>query len=114
MKEINPIIIKALTEHANEIVGGSYKNVDKIFGLTDKTTNSPELVKLAETFGMMSVKIEAREFALEQTIDELKKKNTYIESLNIIRSQLSSLFVSIVLLVTSYIFVLGIITNDFF
>lgn len=112
MENLNPEVIKALTGHANEIVAGSYKNVDQIFKLTDKTENSPELAELAETFGMMSVKIEAREYALENTIEELKKKNSQIELLNSQRSLLSTILVSIVLLITSYIFVLGIIHDQ--
>jgi len=113
LENINPEIIKALTEHANKIVAGSYEDVDKILSLTDKTENSPELAELAETFGMMSVKIEAREYALEQTIEELKKKNAHIAALNNVRVQLSSLFVSIVLLVSSYTFALGVIASEF-
>ncbi len=111
MDEKNLTVIKSLTEHANEIVAGSYKNVDKLFSLTDKTDNSHDLSELAEAFGMMLLQVETREYALKQTIEELKKKNTHIESLNNIRSQLSSLFVNIVLLVTSFIFVLGILTD---
>jgi len=113
LENINPEIIKALTVHANKIVAGSYEDVDKILSLTDKTENSPELAELAETFGMMSVKIEAREYALEQTIEELKKKNAHIVALNTIRVQLSSLFVSIVLLVSSYTFALGVLASEF-
>jgi len=111
---IQPSVIKALTQHANEIVAGSYSNVDQIFKLTDQTKNSPELAELAETFGMMTVKIEAREYALENTIEELKKKNVQIELLNSQRSLLSIVFVSIVLLITLYIFVLGIIHDQTF
>ncbi len=114
MENLNPEVIKALTGHANEIVAGSYANVDQIFKLTDKTENSPELAELAETFGMMSVKIEAREFALENTIEELKKKNVQIEQLNGQRSLLSIVFVSIVLLITFYIFILGLIHDQTF
>lgn len=114
MENLNPKVIKALTEHANEIVAGSYKNVDQIFKLTDQTKNSPELAELAETFGMMTVKIEAREYALENTIEELKKKNVQIELLNNQRSLLSIVFVGIVLLITCYIFVLGFIHDQTF
>ncbi len=114
MENVNPTVIKALTQHANEIVAGSYSNVDQIFKLTDQTENSPELAELAETFGMMTVKIEAREYALENTIEELKKKNIQIELLNSQRSLLSVVFVSIVLLITFYIFVLGFIHDQAF
>jgi membrane protease YdiL (CAAX protease family) len=114
MEDLNPTVIKALTQHANEIVAGSYKNVDQIFKLTNKTENCPELAELAETFGMMSVKIEAREFALESSLEDLKKKNIQITLLNSQRSLLSSIFVSIVLLITFYIFILGIIYDHTF
>ena len=102
-----------LTEHAKEIIAGSYKNVDRIFRLTDKNRNSPEIADLAETFGMMSVKVEAREFALEQMIEELKEKNARVESLCRLRSQLSSIFILTVLLTTVYIFVLGFLETSF-
>jgi len=79
MAELNPSVIKLLTDQANEIVAGSYSNADKLFSLTDPTRNDPDVANLAEAFGMMTVKVEAREFALHQTIEELKKKNHQIE-----------------------------------
>jgi hypothetical protein len=82
--------------------------------LTDETKNSSEVTNLAEAFGMMSVKIEAREYSLGMKIEELKKKNDHIELLQKIRIQLNSIFLSIVLLVTSYIFVLGILKDERF
>ena len=54
--------VSVLIEHAREIITGSFKNVDRIFRLTDKETYSPEIAELAETFAMMSVKVEAREW----------------------------------------------------
>jgi membrane protease YdiL (CAAX protease family) len=107
------LAIKILTEHAREIVSGSYKNVERIFSLTDPNTNSPEIAELAEAFGMMTVKVEAREYSLERRIEELEEKNAQIEKLNNIRTQLSSIFISVVMLVTFYIFVLGFLNDDF-
>jgi len=107
MNEIDPTVIRTLTEHANEIVAGSYKNVDKVFALTDKTKHAPDLAELAESFGMMSVKIEAREYALEQKIEELRQKNEQIAALSSMRSILSKTFVGIVLVIALYIFLLG-------
>jgi hypothetical protein len=106
--------VAVLTEHAKEIIAGSYRNVDRIFRLTDHTKNSPEISELAETFGMMSVKVEAREYALEQTIEELKEKKAHVEHLSLIRSQLASIFISVVLLLTFYTFVLGVLDMNFF
>jgi len=107
------LAIKILTEHAREIVSGSYKNVEKIFSLTDPDTNPPEIAELAEAFGMLTVKVEAREYSLEKRIEELEEKNAQIEKLNNIRTQLSSIFISVVMLVTFYIFVLGFLNEDF-
>ena len=105
--------VTTVTENAREIISGSYKRIDELFAMTDKNRNCPEIADLAETFGMMTVKIEAREFALEQTIEKLKEKNLYIESLSRQRTQLSSIFVSTVLLTTLYIFVLGFLETSY-
>jgi membrane protease YdiL (CAAX protease family) len=103
--------VSVLTEHAREIIAGSFKNVDRIFRLTDKKKYSAEIAELAETFGMMSVKVEAREFALEQTIAELREKRADLENANRIRTQLASIFISVVLLITFYTFVLGFLNS---
>lgn len=103
--------VSVLTQHAREIIAGSFKNVDRIFRLTDKKKYSPEIAELAETFGMMSVKVEAREFALEQTIAELREKKADLEEAYRIRTQLASIFVSVVLLITFYTFVLGFLNS---
>jgi len=102
-----------LTEHAREIIAGSFKNVDRIFNLTDKKMNPTEIAELAEAFGMMSVKVEAREYALEQTIEELCEKKAHLDDLNRIRTQLASIFVNVVLLITIYTFILGFLNSGF-
>lgn len=104
--------IVALTGHAKEVIAGSYENVKQIFSLTDSTSHSPEVADLAETFGMMVVKVEAREFALEQTIEKLKEEKSKVELLVKLRSQLSIIFISTVLLTTFYIFVLGFLESQ--
>jgi len=99
-----------LTEGAREIFAGDYKNVDRIFPLTDPQKNPPEIAELAEAFGLMAVKVEAREFQLEQKIEELRAKQAALEEANQTRAQLASIFVRVVLLVTVYTFVLGCLT----
>ena len=105
--------VAVITEHAREIIAGSFKNVDRIFDLTDRKKHSPEIAELAETFGMMSVKVEAREYALEQTIQELRAKKADLEEANRIRTQLASIFISVVLLITFYTFALGFLHSRF-
>ena len=101
-----------LAEAALEIFAGSYKNVDRIFKLTDETRHAPEIASLAEAFGRMAVKVEAREYALEQTINELQEKNTTIENLNRVNSQLTYIFLGIVFVLTFYTFALGLLQSD--
>ncbi|MFZ4437054.1 MAG: CPBP family intramembrane glutamic endopeptidase [Syntrophales bacterium] len=113
MTQDNTAAFTVLTEHAHEIIAGSYKNVDRIFRLTDGKTNSPEIAELAEAFGMMSVKVEAREYALEQTIEELREKQACLDILNRIRTQLASIFINVVLLISLYTFILGLLNTDF-
>jgi len=105
--------VATLTAHAKEIISGSYKNADELFSLTDQNRNSPEIADLAETFGMMTVKIEAREIALGRSIEDLKEKNARIQNLCWERTQFSAIFVSTVLLTTVYIFVLGFLETDY-
>jgi membrane protease YdiL (CAAX protease family) len=105
--------IAALTEHAREIISGSFRNVDRIFRLTDKKSHPAEIAELAEAFGMMSVKVEAREFALEQKIDELRREKERVEELIRIRTQMASIFINTVLLLTCYTFVIGLLNSPF-
>lgn len=107
------LAVAVLTEHAREIIAGCYQNVDRIFRLTDEKANPPEISALAEAFGMMSVKVEAREFALEQTIEDLRQEKARVEELGRIRTQLASIFVNIVLLITFYTFVLVFLDSAF-
>lgn len=102
-----------LTEHTREIVAGTYTNIDRLFSLTDKNKNSPEVAELAEAFGMMSIKVEAREFRLEQIIEELRQNQVKLEHSNQVRIQMSVIFISVVLMITIYTFVLGFLGSNF-
>mgnify|MGYP001608200225 FL=1 len=77
MKEVNDRHVKSLLNHlisvAEDVSMGRYGRHNEIFELT-KTGKYPRLItRLAESFGMMIVKVEAREFHLEQIIEDLKK-----------------------------------------
>jgi len=111
MGQIDTEIIKKLTGNANQIIKGSYDQVESVFQLTDTREHPPEITELAEAFGMMTVKVEARELALGQKIDELQVKNQTIEELSNIRSQLTSLFINIIITISLFIIGLGIIRS---
>ena len=78
-RDLGEELIRRLIELSNDIARGSYDEADKIFEYT-KSGQYPELIsELAESFGLMTVKIEAREFQLEQMIEQLRDKNIELE-----------------------------------
>ena len=66
-----------LNSLCKKIVSGKYEqtDVDKLFEMAKDNRYPSLIVELAESFGMMMVKVEAREFRLKQIIEELKKKS---------------------------------------
>jgi membrane protease YdiL (CAAX protease family) len=100
MAEVTKEAIHAITEHARKITEGSYQNVDDLMQYTDETRNPPEISGLAEAFGIMSVKVEAREFALQQ-------KNAELEESLKLRMLASSLLLLFSLSISFFIFVLA-------
>jgi len=72
-------LLKHLIDLTREVSQGRYDNSREIFEFT-KEKEYPELiVDLAESFGMMIVQIEAREFRLEGMIEDLNRKNIELE-----------------------------------
>ena len=70
-------LLEMLNSSCKKIAQGKYdqSDVDKIFELA-KTQRYPSLFsELAESFGMMMTKLEAREFRLKQMIEDLEKAN---------------------------------------
>ena len=68
-------ILDMLNSSFKKIASGNYdnKDVERLFELS-KTGRYPDIfTEMAESFGMMMVKVEAREFKLKQTIEELEK-----------------------------------------
>lgn len=71
-----PSTLSRLSTLAKAIASGHYRDMDAddLFAMTEEKY-PPELRELAEAFGMMMVKVEAREFRLEETVAELEKAN---------------------------------------
>lgn len=92
--------IQTITEHARKITQGSWQNVDDLLQYTDETRNPPEIAGLAEAFGMMSVKVEAREFALQQ-------KNAELEESLKLRDLASRVLLWFTISISLYIFLLA-------
>ena len=71
-------LLEMLNSLCKKIAAGNYTpvDVDKLFELT-KTKRYPGIfTELAESFGMMMVKVEAREFRLKQIAEDPEKEKS--------------------------------------
>ena len=66
-------MLELLIAVAEKLAMGDYGDHDEIFAMTDRDHYPPVVARFAEAFGMMAVKIEAREFRLEQIIGDLTR-----------------------------------------
>ncbi len=66
------VLLHKLTGLAKQIARGNYEEARKLFELTITSSYPRAIAELAESLGMMIVKIESREFKLGQLIDELE------------------------------------------
>lgn len=73
-------LLDHLTDVARSISQQLYSNPNEIFELAKTDTYPKRINELAESFGMMIVKVEARELRLQQTIDKLKKLNEQLQN----------------------------------
>lgn len=69
-----------LMELTQKVAGGKYRHVNELLELTKGDKYPPVISELAESFGMMVVQVEAREYRLEQMIDALASKNKELEA----------------------------------
>ena len=64
-------LLHKLTGLTKQISRGDYAHAKKLFELTETSAYPKPISELAESFGMMIVKIESREFKLGQLIEDL-------------------------------------------
>ncbi|WP_290922240.1 sigma-54 dependent transcriptional regulator [Halodesulfovibrio sp.] len=72
-------IYHRLATVSDSIAMGEYDKARDLFDMTRAGELPPTVSELAEAFGMMLVKIEAREFRMEQMIDELQEAKEKLE-----------------------------------
>jgi transcriptional regulator with PAS, ATPase and Fis domain len=65
---------------AEDVSAGGYGRHDEIFELTKTASYPPLIARLAEAFGLMLVKVEAREFHLEQVVEDLRKTQAQLQA----------------------------------
>ncbi|MGC9315989.1 MAG: GGDEF domain-containing protein, partial [bacterium] len=75
------LLLKQLEALCKHIAQGQYESSDvrKLFSIMSENRFPKELVQLAEAFGMMMVKVEAREYHLESVISELEETRKRLE-----------------------------------
>ncbi len=72
-------ILKEIIELIEDLAWGRPANEDKLFALTQSKDVSEEVNKLAEVFGLMHVKVSAREYHKDQLIETLQRQNIVLE-----------------------------------
>jgi len=74
-------LFELLNNTCQKIAAGRYekKDANMLFELSKKGRYPGFLAELAESFGMMLVKVEAREYKLKQTIEELETIKARLE-----------------------------------
>ncbi|HEY5511109.1 MAG TPA: type II CAAX endopeptidase family protein [Prolixibacteraceae bacterium] len=102
----------ALTKQAELICHGNFENTDEIYQLVDPEKYPESLVNFVESFGMMTLKLEAREIHLGNIIEELKDKNNQLEESIIKRNHLNFVFMNTVVLLSFFSFVLALLKTS--
>jgi hypothetical protein len=71
-------LFEMLNSLCKKIASGKYdqSDVDKLFDMSKDNRYPGLFTELAESFGMMMVKVEAREFRLKQIIGELENRTS--------------------------------------
>ncbi len=70
-----PSILTRLVDVTGRIAHGQYDEAQELLGLSSQDTSPPAIAALAESIGLMLVRIEAREYTLEQKLEELRISN---------------------------------------
>ena len=73
-------VLEHLLELVRQAARGDYGRAQGIFDLTKSSVDDPLVQELAEAFGMMLVKVEAREFRLTQLVEKLQATNQQLEA----------------------------------
>jgi len=74
-------LFEMLNQACRKIASGHYdqKDAERLFELAKRERYPSLLSDLAEAFGMMMVKVEAREFKLKEALDELAQAKAKLE-----------------------------------
>lgn len=91
-----------LATAATEVAEGDYESAKKIFNFTRPGLHTAEFQAVAEAFGLMTVKVEAREFRLERALDEIQRKNSALEEASRTRAEFGTISSFIIIVLCLY------------
>lgn len=74
------LVLNAMIDLCENLAFGGKADESVLFNLTRKEVTPKNFARLAEAFGMMLVKIEAREFHRDELIRELQARNQELEA----------------------------------
>lgn len=72
-------LLLLLTGLCRNLIKGEYGDAEALFDLTRKEAYPPQITELAEAFGLMLVKVEARDFHLNNLIEQLQQAQEELE-----------------------------------
>ncbi|SMF14553.1 CPBP family intramembrane glutamic endopeptidase [Desulfovibrio gilichinskyi] len=99
-------LLKQLEAIISSVIRGDYSKSVEMDQMQDSKNYTQEEVRLLKSLGFMSVKLEAREFVLEKTIESLKSRNAELLEEKKKNNLFSNIFVSLFLSVSLYIFLI--------
>lgn len=97
------LYLERLAEAGQQVIRGNYQAATHIFDLTREGSCPKEVGDLAEVFGFMIVKVDAREQALEKALSEVSRKNAALGEAAQLRAEFSKLFVGTIIILCCYV-----------
>lgn len=97
-------LLRRLDAIISSVIQGDYSQSVEMDRMQDSDAYTQEEVRLLKSLGYMSVKLEAREFVLEETIKGLQSRNAELLEEKKRNNLFSKIFVSLFLSVSLYIF----------
>jgi membrane protease YdiL (CAAX protease family) len=94
--------LKRLAQAGQEVVRGNYLAATYIFDMTRGGCCPKEVEDLAEALGSVTVKVRAREQALERALSELRRKTADLEKAAQLRAEFSKLFIGAIITLCCY------------
>ncbi len=82
MSDPRDLLVARLKDAAHAVASGDYAVGDTLDALAEEAGVPADLADLARTFALMAVKVEAREFQLSNTVEDLKEARRRLEALS--------------------------------